>query len=614
MGTVGYMSPEQVRGQPVDHLSDIFALGCVLYEMASGSRAFQRDSASDTLAAILRDEPPEPDPGAGIPPALERIVRHCLEKNREARSHSAHDVAFALEAIAPSAHGAPPAVPAAAAARRRRPWALAALAIAGFAGLALWWQIRPTGPGAGPAPSPVRSLAVLPLANLSGDSEQEYFADGMTEALITDLAQLSGLKVISRTSIMQYKDSRKPLPQIARELGVEAVVEGSVQRQGDRVRISAQLIQAPTDTHLWARSYEAELRDVLALQSDIARAIAQEIRLQLAPEEAQRLASARRVNPQAHEAYLKGMHHVMRVNLEDFAKARSYFERAIELDPDYAPPYAQLGWLFDTMAVFGGMSPREAAPLAKAAIARALELDDGLADAHLARACVLRDLDWDFAGAEREFQRTLELNPGHALGRDMYAVLLAALGRLSEAEAQMRRAKELDPLNLDVNNNVGFILYAQRDYDRAIEQYRKTIDLDPSFVMAHRELGVVLSQAGRLEEAVSEARRAADLSPDPYTLSVLGHVSALAGREAEARKILAELESSAQRSAAAPQHVAYVLLGLGERSAALDRLEAAYDERQPQLIWMGLDPSFDPLRAEPRFQDLLRRIGVPDQR
>jgi tetratricopeptide (TPR) repeat protein len=378
------------------------------------------------------------------------------------------------------------------------------------------------------------------------------------------------------------------------------------------VRISAQLIQAPTDTHLWARSYEAELRDILSLQSDVARAIAGEIRLQLAPEQAARLTGAPQVHPEAHEAYLKGLHHMARVSLEDFAKARSHYERAVAVDPSYAPPYAQLGFLYATMAVFGGMSPREAAPLAKAATAKALELDDGLADAHLARACVLRDLDWDFAGAEREFQRTLELNPGHGFARDMYGVLLGVLGRFAEAEAQLRKAQELDPLNLDISNNLGFILYAQRDFDRAIVQYRKTIDLDPSFVMAHRELGMVLSQAGRLEEAVSEAQKAAALSPDPYTLSVLGHVSALAGREAEARKILAELESSAQRSVAAPQHVAYVLLGLGERPAALDRLEAAYAERQPQLIWMGLDATFDPLRTEPRFQELLRRIGLPD--
>ena len=429
--------------------------------------------------------------------------------------------------------------------------------------------------------------------------------------MITDLAQLSGLKVISRTSSMQYRDSPKPLPQIARELGVEAVVEGSVQRHGDRVKITAQLIQAPADTHLWARSYEAELRDILTLQRDIARAIAQEIRLQLAPDEAKRLASARQVNPEAHQAYLKGLHHSLRVSPEDFGKARDYFERAIALDPDYAPAHAQLGWLYDGMAVFGGMNPREAAPLAKAATARALELDETLADAHLAQACVLRDLDWDFAASEREFQRTLELNPGHALARDMYGVLLGVLGRYSEAEEQLRRAAELDPLNLDVSNNLGYILYAQRHFDRAIDQYRATIDLDPAFVMAHRELSVVLSQAGRLEEAVAEAERATALSRDPYTLSVLGHVYALAGRRGEARAILVELDNAARTSTVSSQYPAYVLLGLGEREAALDKLEAAYEERQPALIWMGLDPSYSALRSEPRFRDLLRRIGLP---
>ncbi len=608
LGTVGYMSPEQVRGQPVDHLSDLFALGCVLYEMATGQRAFHRGSPSDTLAAILRDEPPEPAPGSGMPPPLERIVRHCLEKNQEARSHSAHDVAFALEALAPEATAVAPPRPAS----LMRRWLPAALAVAVLVGsFALWRQLRSGArPGARP-PAPVRSLAVLPLANLSGDPEQQYFADGMTEALITDLAQLSGLKVISRTSIMQYKDSRKPLPQIARELGVEAVVEGSVQRHGDRVRISAQLIQAPSDTHLWARSYEAELRDILALQSKIARAIAGEIRLRLAPEEVRRLVSARRVNPEGHEAYLKGIHHFSRITLEGFEKARTHFERAIALDPDYAPPHAQLGMLFATMAVFGGMSPGDAAPRATSATARALELDDNLAEAHLARAIVLRDLEWDFAGSEREFRRTLELNPNHALARDMYGILLLIVGRYPEAEEQMRRALDLDPLNLDASNNLGFSLLAQRDYDRAIQAYRQTIELDPSFLMAHRELGLVLAHAGRPAEAVAEVEKAAALSRDPFTLAYVGHVYALAGRAAEARQILAGLERDAATQPISPFFLAYVQVALGEREAALRNLEEAFQQRQPQMIWIAMDPGLDPLRRDPRFRDLLRRVGLP---
>ncbi len=616
VGTVAYMSPEQARGEELDVRSDLFSLGAVLYEMATGRQAFAGPTAAVRFDAIL-NRPPRPvaELAPAAPAGLSTIIHRLLEKDRARRYPSAIELLADLRRLASGSR--PMTVPAEAApamlgrVRRRRGALLGAALGAGLlAALAIWLAGRQPRSTERPAAGSIRSLAVLPLANLSGDPGQDYFADGMTEAIITNLAQISGLRVISRTSSMQYKNVSKPLPEIARELGVEALVEGSVQRANDRVRVSAQLIHAASDAHLWTRSYEAELRDVLTLQNDVARAIASEIQVQLTPQEETRLAAGRQVDPEAHEAFSKGLHHFFRVTVEDFDKAAKYFERATEIDPTYAPAYAQLGILYDTLAVFGGMAPREAASRAKAAIGKALELDDELADAHLAAALVLRDLDWDFAGSEREFERTLALNPGHAWARDMYGILLIFLRRFDEAEAELRRARELDPLNLDVNNNLGFVHYVRRDFEGAVEQYRKTLDLDPNFVMAHRELGVVLSQARRLDEAVTELERAVELSPDPYTLSTLGHVYGLAGRRAEARRILGELEERSATEYVSAYYLAYVHLGLGETEETLRQLERAVEERHPFVAYAAFDPSWDPVRADPRFQDLLRRVGL----
>ncbi len=626
VGTAAYMSPEQARGEELDARSDLFSLGAVLYEMATGRQAFTGGTAALLFDAILNRSPrPIGEAPPGVPLELAAIVERLLEKERTRRYPGAVDLLADLRRLSPSSSRRPVgtetrATDGGSAAAVRRPAgserARRGLLLGAAVGAVLLVVLAMTFTGdssrsaARPDPASIRSLAVLPLDNLSGDPGQEHFAEGMTEAIITNLAQVSDLRVISRTSSAQYKDAGKPLPEIARELGVEALVEGSVQRADDRVQVTAQLIHAASDTHLWSRSYEAELRDVLTLQNDVARAIAAEIRVELTPEEQTRLTEARRVDPEAHEAYSKGLHHFFRVNLEDFDKAARYFQRATEIDPTYAPAYAQLGILYDTLAVFGGMAPKEAVGLARAAIDRALELDDELADAHLASALVRRDLDWDFAGSEREFRRTLALNPGHAWARDMYGVLLVFLRRYEEAEAELERARELDPLSLDINNNLGYVYYARRDFDRSIEQYEKTLDLDPNFVMAHRELGVVLSQARRFDESVIELERARTLSPDPYTLASLGYAYGIAGRRNEARRILGGLEELSATSYVSGYHLAYVHLGLGEEDEALRQLERAFDERQPLVAYLAFEPSWDPLRADPRFQSLLQRVGL----
>ena len=385
MGTVGYMSPEQVRGLPVDHRSDIFSFGAILYELLSGKRAFKRDTAADTMSAILKEEPPElSESGRNIPPALDRVVKHCLEKDRENRFQSAKDIAFALGeaghlALPPPASASSPPQK-----RTLRPpnWALALVGAVALLAALLVFDVgglrRRLSRGA--AATRIESIAVLPLANLSGDPQQEYFADGMTEELISDLAKVSALRVTSRTSVMRYKGSTKSLPEIAKELGVDAVVEGSVTRAGSQVKITAQLIDAARDRHLWADSFQRELKDVLALQGEVARAIAGEIGVRLTPQERLRLADKKTVNPEAYEAYLKGQHHLFRRTAPDALKSLEYFRQAVEKQPDYALAYVGIAEAYETAAgsAQGALSPKEAFPNAKAAAMRAVELDPTL--------------------------------------------------------------------------------------------------------------------------------------------------------------------------------------------------------------------------------------------
>ncbi len=454
----------------------------------------------------------------------------------------------------------------------------------------------------------IESLAVLPLENLSDDPEQEYFADGMTEALIADLAGIRALKVISRTSVMRYKEREKSLPEIARELGVDAVVVGSVMRAGDRVRISAQLIDAATDEHLWAESYERNMRDVLTLQREVARAIAREVRILVTSVEGARLARARRVNPEAYELYLRGRFHVNKYTEEGYRRALEYFQQSIEKDPDYGAAHAGSAQSHGLLAAFYGLQ-RESWPKAESAVLKALELDESLAESHVSLALIRQYRDWDWAAAEREYRRAIELNPGYVTAHHEYAAFLTAMGRSEEAVEEIQLARELDPLSVVVNQDLAWIYYRARDYNRAIDQLRKTLDLDRNFADAHRKLGWVLAATGKFEEAVAEMQQAATLSSDPMMLASLGRVYAVSGKHKEALTILGELEERPERSYLSP-YIALIYVGLGETDQAIEWLEQAYAEHHGQLIYLK-DPRWDPMRSDPRFQDLLRRMNLP---
>jgi serine/threonine-protein kinase len=609
MGTVGYMSPEQVRGQTADHRSDIFSLGAVLYELLTGRRAFRGDTAVEAMNAILKEDPPEPSRTvAELPPALNRIVGHCLEKGPQERFQSARDVAFALEEAMTSASVPAIAAPVGPSHRERARWIVAGVLVAAVATVVVIRSMAGRRDRPARAGESIRSLAVLPLENLSRDPEQEYFADGMTEALISNLARIRALRVISRTSAMRYKGSGKSLPEIGRELNVDGIVEGSVLRSGDRVRITAQLVHASSDAHLWAQDYERDVRDVLSLQGEVARAIAKEIRVAVSPQEQARLVKSRPVDPEAHRLYLLGRYWWNKRSAEGFQKALQYFEQAIAKDPTFASAYAGLS---DTYASLGYyvLRPREAFPKARRAAAKALELDDTLAEAHASLGNIALDDSWNWVAAEKSFQRSIELAPGYASAHHWYSLLLSALGRLDEASAAIRRALELDPLSLIINHNVGLQLYYARRYDEAIDQYRKTLEMDSRFSVTKLMLMHAYTEKGMLREAIAQAEGISH--SDAVRKAALAYAYARAGDRPQALGLIKEVVAASERSYVAPDSVAIAYVGLGEKDEAFAWLEKAYEERTSFPQYLKPSPFFDPLRTDPRFAALLRRVGFP---
>ncbi len=614
-GTLPYMAPEQLRGEQVDARTDIHALGAVLYEMATGQRAFPDRQPAQLTAAIL--QLPVSSPRAlnrRVSVELERVVMKCLEKEPENRYQSAKEIAVDLRRL-----GTPGSAAAVLSARRparrqRMVWAvgvalvalLAVLVGLNVAGL----RDRLLGKG---APGQITSIAVLPLENMMGDSEQDYFVEGMHEALITNLSKIRALKVISRTSVMRYKETEKPIPEIAQELGVDVVVEGSVLRAGDQVRITAQLIDAATDEHLWAESYQRNLTNILDLQSEVAGAIVREIRVTLTRDEEARLATSRSVNPQAYEAYLKGRYHWNKFSGEGFLKAIEYFEEARNSDADYALAYAGLADCYLELGWFGHLAPEEAFPQAKAAATKALELDDMVAEAHASLANIRFAYDWDWKGAERSFERAIELNPGNPMTHQWYAdYLMFAANRRNEALAEIRQAKELDPLSLLTNTTVGWYLYITGRYDQAIEQLQRTLELDPNFALARHNLGLVYLQQSRFVEAVAEFQEVASVyGSDPVHMASLGHAYGLIGRRGEALRIVQELEVRSKQAYTPSYYVAWVYAGLDQDEDTLRWLEKAFEEKASLVVLLRLDPLFNRVRSDPRFQSLLRRMNFP---
>ena len=456
------------------------------------------------------------------------------------------------------------------------------------------------------------SLVVLPFENLSADKDQAYFADGMTDELIAHLAKIRSLRVISRTSSMEYKGAHKTLSQIARDLHVDSVVEGTVLRSGDRVRITAELVQVATDRHLWAETYESQLGDILTLQSHVASAIVNEIRVKLTPEDQVRLATTRQVSTQSYENYLKGRYYWNKRSQEGLTKAIDYFQLAIEQDPNYALAYAGLADCYSIIGsvIVGTVPALEVAPKARAAALKSLELDNTLAEAQTSLATVRFNYDWDWNAAASGFRRAVELNPSYATAYQRNSLYLMSMGRTSESIAEMNRAHDLDPLSISMNFSLGWRLYLAREYDRAIEQLRNTIDMDPDFVLPHLVLGQAYEQKKMYDQAITELRRAADISQSSApAIAALARAYAVSGRTTEARKLLDQLMEQSKKRYVSPFYVAIVYAGLGENDQALDWIEKAYQDRSNAIVFAKVDPQLDTLRSTPRFQSLLYRLA-----
>ncbi len=611
-GTAPYMAPEQLIGGRLDMRTDLWAAGVVLYEMATGRRPFA--GAGPRLSdAILHATPEAPKATRSkISEGLQAVILQCLNKEPEERYLSARELALDLQRLSRGA-----AEKLIAAGRKRRGIPRLILAYACFAvilAVIVATIVNVGGIGdlvLGRASAPqIRSLAVLPLANLSNNPEQEYFADGLTESLITELSKIGALKVISRTSVMRYKKPDKPMRQIARDLGVDGLIEGSVLGEGDQVRITVQLIEGKSDRHLWAESYQREMRSILALQSEIARDISREIKAKVSSDEQARLVTTRSVDPQVHRLYLLGRYHWNKRSAKGLSAAIDYFQKAIAQDPTYAPAYGGLADCYAVMVTHSSARPSDVFPKAIAAATKALEFDETLADPHASLAYTKDVYEWDWAGAEREYKRALQLNPNDASTYHWHALHFAYMGQLEEAITEIKKAEELDPVSVIVTANEGMLLHFFRHDDEAVAELQKALEMDPNFILAHSTLGAVYTSQGRYDEAIAERKKAVELSKGFFGLAGLGRAYAQAGRRAEAEKIIKELQEQARRDYVHPSHLALIYIGLGDKDSAFAWLEKAYAEHS-FLYFLKSDPNFDPLRSDPRFQDLLRRMNLP---
>jgi TolB-like protein/DNA-binding winged helix-turn-helix (wHTH) protein/Flp pilus assembly protein TadD len=481
----------------------------------------------------------------------------------------------------------------------------------------------------GPAPRAFRSLAVLPLENLSGDPKQDYFADGMTEELITQVSKFGNLKVISRTSVMQYKGSKKSLPKIAGELHVDAVVEGAVQLVDNRIRITAQLVDGASDEHIWAETYDRDLSNVLLLQSEVAADIAKQIDLELTPQQQQRFrASAHPVNPDAYQSYLLGRYYWNMRTGAGLAQAGHYFADAIQKDPNFALAYSGQADYFAYLTVLGGpeiMKPRDAMAQARTAATKALKLDDSLAEAHASMGNILHNYDWNWAAAEGEYKRAIELNPNYAMAHHLYAHLLIETGRKEESLAEAHRALELDPYSPFVNNGLARQYYLSRDYAKAAAQCLIGLQLSPEYFPARIQLALAYEQTGKLPQAISELEQAAGLMAGnggpanstqppldiPVVHALLGHAYAVSGRTIDAHVELSKLQAAATKRYIPPSYFALVWMGLGDNKQAMIWLDQGYNDRSEHMLYLGLEPLVDPLRADPAFVSLLKQVGLP---
>ncbi len=612
IGTAPYMSPEQAEGKKVDARSDIFSFGAVLYETLTGKRAFSGATRMATLTAVMREEPaPVSQSVPDAPVDLVRVIDRCLRKDLGRRAQNMSDVKIQLEEIREGSSSAPHSAATVAVSQTtapvvRRPflpWMIAAavLVIAGI-GFYMW---------RGQSARPIDSLAVLPFLNAANDPNTEYLSDGVTENLTNSLAQLPNLRVAPRMSSLHFKDADPK--RAAAELGVRALLTGSVRQQGDALAISVELIDAADNRHIWGQRYDRKTADLAAIQQQITSDVADKLDRKLGGVERQQIAKRYSTNSEAYRQYLEGHYLLEKITPEGISKGLELMRQAIDKDPTFAPAYEGLSYGY-WMPVDLFTAPQEGMPKAKVAAAKALELDDTLAEAHLDMGCILFMYDYDWPRAGKELQRALELKPDYARGHELYGWYLISVGRVNEGAEESRKAVQLDPLNAETNWQVGLNLHLAHQDDETIQLLDKGIEMSPNFWPSIMTIGQAYAAKRELPRAIEQFQQARKIEPDaPWPLAELGHAYAVSGKKVEAEKALQELLAWRKRTYITTYHMAQVYLGLGNRDQAMANLEKAYEERSTLITFLPMDPEMDPLRADPRFKDLLKKVGLSEK-